>query len=422
MGIHGFHKWIDELKLRTYIRNRQKYNILAIDLNGILHTSIRKAKSNSSFFKAIKKEIDIILKVIVSNQVAFFIDGTAPFAKLRTQISRRRQRSFNGDTLDPIQITPGVENMIELSNFLRKTYPRVYLSDSSQPGEGEIKLINWLLKIKSTGKIAIYGGDADLVLIATAARPLFNISIVSKDKKGFNWINVDNLWKMLPGTREEITLVCMLLGNDYLPRIPGINYNNIWKMYSKRLFRNDKLCYKNWIEYFQKIDSRKLNPKENSDGNPNEYFKGLLWCLSMYSKGVCDDYSFVYKGKAPSLNSCIEFFQSDPKIIKPKNNMKPLTPEEAALILMPKWGVSFLPDKLKQAMQRPDLIHWYPDECHRCINFRKEVSQLNKLHAENKEYTAEIAELNNKYHQHKKDFHPEIPIPIKEIRTFLKEI
>ena len=29
-----------------------------------------------------------------------------------------------------------------------------------------------------------------------------DISLVSKDKKGFNWINVDNLWKILPGTRE----------------------------------------------------------------------------------------------------------------------------------------------------------------------------------------------------------------------------
>ena len=309
--------------------------------------------------------------------------------------------------------------MKQLSVFLQENYPNVHLNDSSNPGEGEIKLIKWLLEKKNPGKIAIFGSDADLVLIATAARPLVNLSIVSKDKKGFNWINLDQLWKKLPGNREEISLICMLLGNDYFPGLPGINYNNFWDFYSKRLFRYNKFCHKNWIDYFQQIELPDSIQKKCT-GSPREYFKALLWCLEMYSKGVCSNYEFKYEGSPPSPQACIDFLQSGPKLQVPKSNLSPLTESEALLILMPRWGKEYLPEELKPALEYIPLKHWYPEECQICLNFRQQVSALNKLHAQTKEYTMEIAELNLKYQNHKSQAHPKIPIPIKEIKNFLK--
>ena len=355
MGISGFQKWIDKLNLRNYIRYRQKYNYLAIDLNGILHISIKNAKTYNQFFKAVNKELNKILKVLLAKNIAFFIDGTAPMAKLKKQISRRRKRKFNGDTLDQLQITPGTDLMNQLLLNLKNNYPNIYLDDSKNPGEGEIKLIRWLLNQKPTGKIAIFGSDADLVLIATAARPLINLSIVSRDKKGFNWINIDQFWKKLPGNREDITLICMLLGNDYFPGLPGLNYKNFWQNYSKKLFRHNKLCTKNWIEYLKKIEVDN-NIVNKSDGSAKEYFKALLWCLNMYSKGICSDYSFNYIGGAPTIQSCIEFLESGVKFKIPQTNISPLSEEEALLILMPKWGLPYLPLKLRSVIDDPNYF------------------------------------------------------------------
>ena len=421
MGIKGFSKWVETHGVHTYIRNRQHYQKLVIDLNGVLHIAIRKANTREQFFKLVTTELNRTMKRLVAKEVAFFIDGAAPMAKLSTQISRRRVRPFTGKTLDPMWITPGTSLMDALEIHLREKYPDIHIDGCRNPGEGEMKLVRWLLK-QPQGKIAVFGSDADLLLILSAAKPLVNISIVSKDKKGTYWVNLDKLWDKLPASREEIVLISLLLGNDYLPGVYGANYRILWKHYSKTLFRRGELCLANWIEYLEKINND--TPSNNAinginNGDAQKYVQGLMWCFEMYSSGKCPDNSFIYTGGGPTLSALIEFFKSKPKLIPLKGTLSPFTVDEVLLLLIPRWGIEILPEYLRGVLNYQALEHWYPEECMECQIFRKEVSDMSKLHTETREYGSDMAKLNSKYKEHRLKIHPKAPPPITQIKAYL---
>ena len=154
-----------------------------------------------------------------------------------------------GKKLNKLLLSPGTALMDELERGVRAAFPWAYVSGCDEAGEGEIKAVHFLLHhqhLFQGQRVVLLGGDADLVLIGSAARPLTNIFCVhsngggggggrgGNDRRGggnnrgggrqsrYTSVAIQDLWKIAaPLTREDVCVAAMLTGNDYLPRLAG---------------------------------------------------------------------------------------------------------------------------------------------------------------------------------------------------------
>lgn len=177
--------------------------------------------------------------------------------------------------LDKNMITPGtvfmqklrlaIKNHINTSSVM-KEIPEIIFSDWSNPGEGEHKIMDYIRQhppadpyIDDDGdtimpKTVIYGLDGDLIMLAMASQ-LPNVFLVreayeykqySFEHKGYPYLYMDvdclksallnefhgkisiglnNIDERLRFVDDYI-LISMLLGNDFMPKIPWLNLRN----------------------------------------------------------------------------------------------------------------------------------------------------------------------------------------------------
>ena len=241
----------------------------------------------------------IMAVVQPTERVHLCIDGVAPVAKMLQQRKRRFLSTFaRAETTkitgkpvvwDTNAISPGTPFMGQLHASLRarlrrfKTahpHLRVSMSTSDEPGEGEHKMFADLLVgpgSKSDGAVAIYGLDADLIMLSLLAhRPRLVLLRENTSKPGskaakaeaaakaaakeadgtgpspkdFVMLDVDRLrtgvlrdlvevhgWR-LPDTMvadpfhpdacnaiEAYVVACFFLGNDFLPNLTTLHLN-----------------------------------------------------------------------------------------------------------------------------------------------------------------------------------------------------
>ncbi len=219
MGIPSFFKELVKTHKDTYYGmtpGKQICDYLFLDYNGIVykvHDALRKAKKiDTSLNKAsmenliidevVKYTQHIVNDVVQPRKLLFFsLDGPAPRMKMVQQRSRRYkgfqfkewstaqkikyQMPVEASWDPSANISPGTEFMEKLANKLldvgkRKGFSgtstttsklQVLISNSNVPGEGEHKfmpIIRNMRKNKSEADspIYIYGGDADLIVLA----------------------------------------------------------------------------------------------------------------------------------------------------------------------------------------------------------------------------------------------------------------
>jgi 5'-3' exonuclease len=100
-----------------------------------------------------------------------------PYAKIKQQRFRRfksaaARKSEATDSWDTNAITPGTNFMHEMAVALKAAGARFnwIVSDTDDPGEGEHKVLRWLLSTQLTpGPVVVYGLDADLILLCLLA-------------------------------------------------------------------------------------------------------------------------------------------------------------------------------------------------------------------------------------------------------------
>jgi 5'-3' exonuclease len=156
-------------------------------MNVILHGILRRARGQDHAIKLLMHELDQVLQLTnPTRSLVLAIDGPAPAAKIATQRKRRfallkntqfklkhfdklrlskkerarRLRSYRSE-LRSLHLTPGTDSMQTMKQTLlhwawqrlhsqgrpySKILPRVkiYISSSRVPGEGEIKLLEWV--------------------------------------------------------------------------------------------------------------------------------------------------------------------------------------------------------------------------------------------------------------------------------------
>ena len=266
MGVPAFFKWLLQRYPTCKYENQKVFNIdnLYIDLNCVIHQCCRNApgspvKPEDQMFTEIWAYIQTLISYVAPNKIVYLaIDGTAPRAKMNQQ----RQRRYRGAAdrteadFDSNQISPGTEFMVRLSTYLQdrihenmkevwNTLSFIY-SDSSVPGEGEHKLINFIRQQRAQPDYnpntvhCLFGPDADLLflMLATHEPHFFNIrESMQSDfaNPSFTYVRMSIIrdylreeFKRIPGLDldraiDDFVLYGIFLGNDFLPNIPGLH-------------------------------------------------------------------------------------------------------------------------------------------------------------------------------------------------------
>ncbi|KAF9968230.1 hypothetical protein BGZ70_005773 [Mortierella alpina] len=236
------------------------FDSVFIDVNCILHPSIRKAKNEAMFVKKLFTILDRLLSQFIPDRICYLsVDGPAPLAKLLTQKARRAAKGSQkqSNCMSTLQVTPGCPFMSRLEQYL-SYYTVRYLQQrrsqgispdlkfvidhSNNPGEGESKIIENIVQQASNIRgrpCAIISMDSDAVLQAIALG-MPNIYVIRKDSP-FDpavVVSIDRFMRALeeifPGesnrSRLDFCALCLFRGNDYLRGL-SVGLERLWRAY-----------------------------------------------------------------------------------------------------------------------------------------------------------------------------------------------
>lgn len=165
----------------------QKVDILYLDFNAIIYNVyaelLKETNSahniESKIINAVIEEIRKLLTLIIPSKMLYIgFDGPAPLAKMHQQRSRRYKSLLITDEdakilFDTKKISPGTEFMANLSKKLKTvTFSQDFttvISDASEAGEGEHKILKLVNALEDTNDIIIYSPDADMIVLSLVA-------------------------------------------------------------------------------------------------------------------------------------------------------------------------------------------------------------------------------------------------------------
>lgn len=289
MGVPRLFQWI----LETFPESNQRFrpgtfskniDYLYIDGNALVHPAAqliyRYGKYSSVFydddqdqlsdtdkmistFQTFFNEIVSITSITVPKKVLFIsLDGPAPLSKQAQQRERRFTSALTRDpsSFDQNAITPGTTFSYELNKFMEyaireelKTNKKwknlqVIFSPTSEPGEGEHKLLDYIRSLSKSEREkkshCLVGPDGDLIMLALAAHTP-NIFLLREDQfvqglgeRYFYLIDIGDIrnimgkimFQTLAQNEEgnsrtindisnDFILLGFLVGNDFLPKI-----------------------------------------------------------------------------------------------------------------------------------------------------------------------------------------------------------
>lgn len=263
MGIPKFNAWLssDQLfRTITGYRLPTNVNILAIDMNSIIHQSAQKIygygdksvppanlaiteiSQQMVFQDVCQKILELTQQVHPNLSLILAVDGVPPQAKILQQRGRRYESAVNrkpDQVFDSNAINPGTEFMRELDQYLSiwlddnasRLPPHVYYSGHTVPGEGEHKIADYIRNLpQKTSNICIHGNDSDLFMIyLLQMNHSWNIYLYrEQDKPRKNIVvNLRDLAKIVtrlytgvPHPLDDFVVLLFLNGNDFLPHFP----------------------------------------------------------------------------------------------------------------------------------------------------------------------------------------------------------
>ena len=438
MGINNFALWIREQypEILVSIKKNNIYDYIYIDINYLLHNSIYLSKNEYEFIKKLYNQLDLIFcNFIATKKVLFALDGPGSFAKILLQRKRRKiiSNKIEKDKINSLWLTPGIDTMLRieiyLENYINKiknkykfVSPIFTISKSTEPDEGEIKICKNIIENGNQNlnyRHLIIGNDSDLIVLSMALKPIYNINVLVRNKKGLGANEIISLEKLIKShivnikinnnsillnsnIRDDFVVLSIMMGNDYLPKLTYINYKKLWNTYfdyirnkneSETLIKNNNYnitCCKEFLYLLYESLSKtfkKINILTYNFNKSKSYLEGILWCLNMYQNGKCSKYDYIYNYKsAPHPYELFFFMCSENDSIQiPKSNMKSLSADVYALLIMPQKATYLINEKYKQIMEN-ELKYLYKNEdCNECDNYKKKIESLHLILKNNKE-------------------------------------
>jgi hypothetical protein len=371
-GIKGFRGWYESQFPSAIVGfdkrgSHENFDHVLIDVNQILHTTLRKSQSENHGLVLLIKELDACVNMATpTKSLVLAMDGPPGAAKLSTQRQRRKavivrsatkikrleriiaagkrkvsksvlarqKRKASGD-LRTLAITPGTAFMERAAQAIlywtwqRMSNPtsplhrvQVFLSTSQVPGEGEVKLLEWVYtKRRKDESIAFMGGDSDLVLEGLIIPPTSTHDIFVLLPDGPKRYLAVSLWETTRALQEhhikhmhmsnvmrirtDLVVIFILNGNDYLPKLRGssgfshlfqtyIRIQNDWNEMGRAqeaylvepdtLALNHEFCF----DFFSTVaeTSPSVEEMENRSVDPGSGITPLLKLYSLVDSGV----------------------------------------------------------------------------------------------------------------------------------------
>ena len=298
-----------------------KINNLFFDLNCLIHPCCQKLSDEQEMFDNIYNNMIKIINIINPTDLIYIaIDGVCPRSKIEQQ-KYRRFRSVNENKIwDTNSISPGTKFMNDLNIFLKNKFNnysvKIIFNDSSEAGEGEHKIMQYL-KLNNNNDInIIHGLDADLIMLSLIKnnhiyllreRTEYNIENLNSE---FVYLDINKLKKYLvkdikkdfiklsnQNIINDYIFLCFFIGNDFIHNTPCINirYNgldNLLNIYNLLQEENGGIYY---LIYDNKLDLNnfkkiiyKLFLKEN------ELLENILNIRSKQHKKFKNIYHDIY--------------------------------------------------------------------------------------------------------------------------------
>ena len=225
-------------------------DVLCVDFNCLIHRYLK----DDDPIKSILEALDYILKnFCIAKRLIIAMDGLVPYGKIVQQRYRRMCLKDSMGSFDRNQISPGTPYMNELAQELREMFPQAIISDTSQPGEGEHKIVLELRKIPENERksVCVYGLDADLILICLQHNKLSESMFLLRESAEFNdpklkeaefaTLNIQSLFLQLPIDIEQyIALSILCFGNDFMPNLAMFSLRESGYDRALQLYQNCK--------------------------------------------------------------------------------------------------------------------------------------------------------------------------------------
>lgn len=268
MGIPAYYRTLCNLVPNILLKKPPKeitIGSLWIDFNCVVYHCIHKPGTDAypgeeervvwedKLIKIVVQYIKTLVKesnVEEGGKIFLGVDGVVPMAKMRQQRKRRFKSAWLAEhemklgkpfapRWDSNSITPGTAFMERLAESLKKE-ARWEVSCAGEPGEGEQKLFERIRQMKTEKAVAVYGLDADLILMSLYQQMNQENNIflfrehtefgggvkynIFDNTEEFRFLNIkllgDTISKGETNKRSYIIDYCaamMLLGNDFIP-------------------------------------------------------------------------------------------------------------------------------------------------------------------------------------------------------------
>ena len=311
----------------------KKVNNLFFDLNCLIHPCCQGLTDEQEMFDNIYINMIKIIEICNPHDLIYIaIDGVCPRSKIEQQKYRRFRSANEGKIWDTNAISPGTKFMNELNIFLKnKSYPiKTIFSDSSEHGEGEHKIMQYLKKYNNNDINIIHGLDADLIMLSLIKnnhiyllreRTEYNIEglnseYVYLDIEFLKWYLVQDIKKdfvHLPNQCiiNDYIFLCFFIGNDFIHNSPCINIrygglDNLLKIYNQLqeehagifyLIHNNKLDVPNFKKLIHKISLKE-----------NEYLEKILFIRNKQHNKFKNQFHDIYH--AYFNNECLDKYNS----------------------------------------------------------------------------------------------------------------
>ena len=345
MGIPSYFKNIingyKNILIEQNLLNK-RVNNLFFDLNCLIHPSCQGLTDEQEMYNNIYENMIKIIKITNPKDLIYIaIDGVCPRSKIQQQRFRRFKTSNEKKIWDTNAISPGTEFMNNLNIFLKnqfKEYPiKIIFSDSTVPGEGEHKIMNYLKNNNNSDINIIHGLDADLIMLSMIRnnniyllreRTEYNIEELDSE---YIYLDINLLKKYLikdikkdyiylPNQNiiNDYIFLCFFIGNDFIHNTPSINIrygglDNLLNIYNELQQEDAGLFY---LIYNNKLDLlrfkrfiKKLYKKEDEYLNKilfirdKQQYKFKTMYQDIYNKYIQNDITNIDEERLIEFNN-----------------------------------------------------------------------------------------------------------------------
>jgi 5'-3' exonuclease len=233
-----------------------KYRQLYIDFNSVIHGCAReisegggpvidKVEHESRIIKSCIDHVDHLIRMTKPSELVYIaIDGKPPRGKMHQQRQRRFMAASRTSEWDTNAVTPGTAFMRNLTASLQdeashrsRDLPRWIVSGSDESGEGEQKILHHARSHAGRGcRAMIYGLDADLILLSITflQQQVGSVLHIVREQEMRGPLQIVDTAEILRHVTDEMkidangpsarefTALCALLGNDFVPALPGL--------------------------------------------------------------------------------------------------------------------------------------------------------------------------------------------------------